>query len=212
MGPFGNFFSTLFPSTFSTYFWDPKSTPRGLKNDPGRHPNRHFGVQMGPFPSLRSSFASPFDVGPNLKRLEANLLQVSCHSCFRLALFSNIAHVTKHCKTQWISMIFQSSSLHARCEKEANDEAKPRSQRRAAEANLANFYITWRPFLAQKSSLEGKLLRQRAHRTAMSRKCAKSCQNGIQKGPQNEPKSTLEGQIWPPRAHRTAMSKKYVQM
>ena len=78
----------------------------GSKMTPGRPPNRYFGVQMGPFPSLRSSFASPFDVGPNLKRLEANLLQVSCHSCSRLALFSNIAHVTKHCKTLWISMFF----------------------------------------------------------------------------------------------------------
>ena len=34
MGPFGHFFSTLFPSTFSTHFGEPKSTPPGLKNDP----------------------------------------------------------------------------------------------------------------------------------------------------------------------------------
>ena len=34
IGPFDNFFSTLFPSTFSTHFGEPKSTPRGLKNDP----------------------------------------------------------------------------------------------------------------------------------------------------------------------------------
>ena len=157
MGRFGHFFSTLVPSTFRPTFWCQNRPLQGSKMTPWRPQNQHFGCQMGHFPSLRPSFASPFDVGPNLKRLEANLLQVSCHSCSRLALFSNIAHVTKHCKTQWISMIFQSSSLHARCEKEANDEVKPRSQRRAAEANLANFYITWRPFLAQKSPLEGKI-------------------------------------------------------
>ena len=158
MANFLHFFSTLFPSTFSPHFLEPKIYPwRSQKTTTGMLQNHHFGVQMVPFPSLRSSFASPFDVGPNLKRLEANLLQVSCHSCFRLALFSNIVHVTKHYKTQWILMFFQTSSVHARCEKEARNEAKPCSHRRASEANLANFYITWRPFLVQKSTLEGHI-------------------------------------------------------
>ena len=31
--PFGNFFSTLFPSTFSTHFLGPPSTPPGSKNN-----------------------------------------------------------------------------------------------------------------------------------------------------------------------------------
>ncbi len=70
--------------------------------------NCSFGVQMGTFPSLRCSFASPFDLGTNLKRSEVNLLQVSGLSRFRFSLFSNIVHFTKHHKTQLILTIFQS--------------------------------------------------------------------------------------------------------
>ena len=149
-----------------------------------------FWLQMLCYPSLRCSLASSFDLGTNLKLSGVDSLQLSCQSRFRFSLFSNIAHFTEHCKTQCILMILQSSALHTRCEKEAIDEAKPCSQREVPKANFANFYITWRPFLVEKSTLEGQIWPPRAHRTTMSKESAKKSQNGLPKGPQNWQKST----------------------
>ena len=59
VGPFGHFFSTLFPSTFSTHFWEPKSTPRGLKNDPREASTSTFWCPNGSlsFPSFFVRFS-----------------------------------------------------------------------------------------------------------------------------------------------------------
>ena len=97
-------------------------------------------------------------------------------------------------------MIFQMSSLRARCEKEANDEAKPWSQRRVPRQTLPTFSSLRDPFWSKNRPSKTDFGLQGHTKERCRQKVLKSIQNVSQNGPQNDPKSTPNGDHHWPRA------------
>ena len=176
--------------THQNTFWTQNRPLRGPKTTPKWSNNLPFKVKMRPWPSLRCSFASPFDLGPNSKRLDVDSSQVSCPSCFRFSLFSNIAHFTKHPKTQLISTIVPSSSLHARCKKEAIDEANHVRKGELHRKTLPTFTSLGDPSSSKNRASKATFRLKGRTKQRCPKKTPNMSQNGRQHGTQNEPKST----------------------